>query len=61
MVALSGDKMSDKLHNRMNKYLEKGGSKFLFNLYLPKENGETTECDVEKVLPIFYTLIFIKL
>ena len=26
MVAFSGDKMSDKLHNRMNKYLEKGGS-----------------------------------
>ena len=26
MVAFSGDKMSDKLHNRMDKYLEKGGS-----------------------------------
>ena len=26
MVAFSGDKMSDKLHNRMNKYLEHGGS-----------------------------------
>jgi len=26
MVAFSGDKMSDKLHKRMNKYLEKGGS-----------------------------------
>ena len=26
MVAFSGDKMSDKLHNRMNKYLKKGGS-----------------------------------
>lgn len=27
-------------------YLEKSGCKFLFNLYLPKENGETTEADV---------------
>jgi long-chain acyl-CoA synthetase len=26
MVAFSGDKCSDKLHNRMNKYLKKGGS-----------------------------------
>lgn len=26
MVAFSGDKMSDKLHNRMNKYLKNGGS-----------------------------------
>ncbi len=26
--------------------LEKHGAKFLFNVYLPKENGETTECDV---------------
>lgn len=26
MVAFSGDKMSDKLHNRMNKYLKEGGS-----------------------------------
>lgn len=26
MVAFSGDKMSDKLHNRMNNYLKKGGS-----------------------------------
>ena len=27
-------------------YLENQGSRFLFNLYLPKGNGETTECDV---------------
>ena len=26
--------------------LEKSGSKFLFNVYIPKENGETTEIDV---------------
>lgn len=26
--------------------LEKGGSRFLFNIYLPKGNGETTEIDV---------------
>lgn len=28
------------------KQLEKGGAKFLFNCYLPRENGETTEIDV---------------
>ncbi len=33
------------------KYLEKQGAKFLFNVYLPKENGETTECDVILILP----------
>lgn len=27
-------------------YLEKQGAKFLFNVYFPKENGETTESDV---------------
>lgn len=27
-------------------YLEKDGVKFLFNVYVPKENGETTEIDV---------------
>lgn len=33
------------------KRLEKQGAKFLFNVYLPKENGETTECDVILILP----------
>ncbi len=28
------------------RYLEKSGSKILFNLYLNKENGETTETDI---------------
>ncbi|MCH5316599.1 MAG: NERD domain-containing protein [Eubacterium sp.] len=28
------------------KYLEAKGCKFLFNVYLPKDNGETTEIDV---------------
>ena len=28
------------------KHLEKQGAKFLFNVYFPKENGETTESDV---------------
>ena len=31
---------------RALKHLEKQDAKFLFNVYLPKENGETTECDV---------------
>lgn len=28
------------------KYMEANGAKFLFNVYIPKENGETTEIDV---------------
>lgn len=31
---------------KRSKYLEKRGWKFLFNVYLPKENGETSEVDV---------------
>ena len=33
------------------RFLEKKGAKFLFNVYLPKENGETTECDVVLIAP----------
>lgn len=33
------------------KYLEKQGAKFLFNVYFPKENGETTESDVILIIP----------
>ena len=33
------------------KYLENQGAKFLFNVYLPKENGETTESDVILIIP----------
>lgn len=28
------------------KYMEEQGAKFLFNVYIPKDNGETTEIDV---------------
>lgn len=31
---------------RRLKYFEKNSAKFLFNVYIPKENGETTEIDV---------------
>ena len=34
-----------QIYNRLRKY-EKSGGKFLFNCYLPKDNGETTEIDV---------------
>ena len=33
------------IYNYLKKYEEDGG-KFLFNLYIPKDNGETTEIDV---------------
>ncbi|MFR5875492.1 MAG: nuclease-related domain-containing protein [Eubacterium sp.] len=33
------------------KFLEKKGCKFLFNVYLPKDNGETTEIDVMLIAP----------
>ncbi len=32
-------------------FLEKKGCKFLFNIYLPKDNGETTEIDVMLLAP----------
>ena len=32
-------------------FLEKEGAKFLFNAYLPMDNGETTECDVILIAP----------
>lgn len=32
-------------------FLETQGSRFLFNVYLPKENGETSECDVILITP----------
>lgn len=32
-------------------FLEKQGAKFLFNVYIPKENGETTEIDVLMICP----------
>lgn len=32
-------------------FLEKRGCKFLFNVYLPKDNGETTEIDVILLAP----------
>ena len=31
---------------RRLKYFERNGARFLFNAYIPKENGETTEIDV---------------
>lgn len=34
-----------KIYRKL-RHLEKQGAKFFFNVYLPKENGETTECDV---------------
>ena len=33
------------------RYLEDGGGKFLFNIYLPKRNNETTEIDVLLISP----------
>lgn len=33
------------------KYLESKGCKFLFNVYFPKDNGETTEIDVMLIAP----------
>lgn len=36
---------------RKLKFLEKKGCKFLFNVYLPRENDETTECDVIMIAP----------
>lgn len=33
------------IYERLKRF-EKEGAKFLFNLYIPKENGETTEIDV---------------
>lgn len=33
------------------KFFEKQGAKFLFNVYFPKENGETTESDVIMITP----------
>lgn len=33
------------------KFLESKGCKFLFNVYIPKENGETTEIDVMLITP----------
>lgn len=33
------------------KFLEAKGCKFLFNVYLPKDNGETTEIDVMLIAP----------
>lgn len=33
------------------KFLEVKGCKFLFNVYLPKDNGETTEIDVMLIAP----------
>ena len=32
-------------------FLEKQGARFLFNVYFPKENGETTEVDVIMIIP----------
>jgi hypothetical protein len=34
-----------QIYKRLRNHENKGG-KFLFNCYLPKENGETTEIDV---------------
>lgn len=33
------------------KYFEAIGAKFLFNIYIPKKNGETTEIDVLMICP----------
>lgn len=36
---------------RKLRFLEKRGCRFLFNVYLPRENDETTECDVLLIAP----------
>lgn len=39
------------IYNKL-RYLESEVCKFLFNVYIPKENGETTEIDVMMISPI---------
>lgn len=36
---------------RALRFLEKKGNQFLFNLYIPKENGQTTEVDILLLTP----------
>lgn len=38
------------IYKKLRKYEKNYGGKFLFNCYLPKENGETTEIDVLLIL-----------
>lgn len=39
-------KYGEYLTYKQLKHFEKDGAKFLFNVYIPKDNGETTEIDV---------------
>ena len=50
-VRLDLGKYGEFLTYKHLKNFESGGSKFLFNIYLPKENGETTEIDVLMISP----------
>lgn len=44
-------KYGEYLTYRQLKHFENEGAKFLFNVYIPKENGETTEIDVLMITP----------
>lgn len=48
LLSLNRDigKFGEYLTYKNLRYFEKNGAKFLFNVYIPKSNGETTEIDV---------------